>query len=125
MFEQDYIMRLIKEMVRAILKLLFGVDTQAPTMELLEDVQQRQTLESLYDLVDAGRIEEAENQVYELTEDSDPGSLGVAVLVYSYLNDKTDSFLAEHHFSREEVKQGLKDIATQYGLGEMASVFLQ
>ncbi len=27
MFEQDYIMRLIKEMVRALLKLLFNIDT--------------------------------------------------------------------------------------------------
>ena len=31
MYEQDYIMRLIKEMVRAVLKLLFHIDTETPT----------------------------------------------------------------------------------------------
>jgi len=33
-FEQDYVMRLIKEMVRAILKLLFNINTETPTVEL-------------------------------------------------------------------------------------------
>ena len=56
MFEQDYIMRLIKEMVRALVKLLFGIDTQTPTAELLQDAEQKQTMEELYDLVDAGEI---------------------------------------------------------------------
>ena len=68
MFERDYIMRMIKEMVRAIIKLLFGIDTQSPTAELLQDAEQKQTLEELYDLVDAGEICEAENRVIELAE---------------------------------------------------------
>jgi hypothetical protein len=40
-FEQDYVMRLIKEMVRAILKLLFNIDTDSPTTELLEDSEEK------------------------------------------------------------------------------------
>ncbi len=40
MFEQDYVMRLIKEMVRAILKLLFHIDTESPTVELLENKEE-------------------------------------------------------------------------------------
>lgn len=34
MLEEDYIMRLIKEMIRAIIKALFNVDTESPTEEL-------------------------------------------------------------------------------------------
>ena len=34
MFEQDYVMRYIKEMVRAILKLLFNIDTESPSSEI-------------------------------------------------------------------------------------------
>lgn len=125
MFERDYIMRMIKEMVRAIIKLLFGIDTQSPTAELLQDAEQKQTLEELYDLVDAGEICEAENRVIEQAESGDRSDLEIAVLFYSYLNDKSDAFLEEHRFSREEVMQGLKDVAARHGLGEMASVFLQ
>ena len=124
MFERDYIMRMIKEMVRAIIKLLFGIDTQSPTAELLQDAEQKQTLEELYDLVDAGEICEAENRVIELSEDGNGSDLEIAVLFYSYLNEKSDAFLEEHRFSREEVMQGLKDVASRHGLGEMADVFL-
>ncbi len=55
MFEQDYVMRLIKEMVRAILKLLFNIDTESPSAELLEESEQRETLDTLLDMIDDGR----------------------------------------------------------------------
>ena len=70
MFEQDYVMRLIKEMVRAILKLLFNIDTDSPSAELLEDAKEQQTLDELLDMVDNGFINEAENKIYEITETS-------------------------------------------------------
>ena len=61
MFEQDYIMRVIKEMIRAILKLLFSIDTDSPTMELLSEKEQVETTEKLLEMVDGGIIYEAEN----------------------------------------------------------------
>ncbi len=64
MFEQDYIVRLIKEMIRAILKLLFQIDINNPVEDLLEDRESQDTLEKLLDMVDNGNINEAENQVY-------------------------------------------------------------
>ena len=67
MFEQDYVMRLIKEMVRAILKLLFNIDTESPTVELLENKEEQETLENLLDMVVAGEINEAENRLYDLS----------------------------------------------------------
>lgn len=54
-FEQDYVMRLIKEMVRAILKLLFNVDTESQTVELLENKEEKEILENLLDMVDTGK----------------------------------------------------------------------
>lgn len=54
-FEQDYVIRLIKEMVRAILKLLFNVDTESPTVELLENKEEKEILENLLDMVDTGK----------------------------------------------------------------------
>lgn len=125
MFEQDYIMRLIKEMARAILKLLFSIDTESPSSELLKDAEEKQTLESLLDLVDAGRIDEAENRIFEITENLDKSNFEIALLFYSYLNDKSDDFLEENNFSRDEVKQGLKDIASRYGVDSVAEIFLK
>ena len=125
MFEQDYLMRLIKEMVRALLKLLFKIDTDLPSAELLKDTEEQQTLEALLDMIDEGRIGDAENKIYEITEDADKRNLEVSVLFYSYLNDKSDEFLELHNFSRDEIKSGLQDISARYGVDGFAEMFLQ
>ena len=124
MFEQDYVMRLIKEMVRAILKLLFNIDTESPTVELLENKEEQETLENLLDMVDAGEINEAENRLYDLTSNTDVNSLEIALLFYSYLNDKTDDYLEENDLSREEIKLGLENVAGSFGLSSIAKMFL-
>lgn len=125
MFEQDYVMRLIKEMVRAILKLLFNMDTASPSTELLEDAKERQTLDELLDMVDNGFINEAENKIYEITQEGKKTDLAIALLFYSYLNDKSDEFLEAHNFSREEIKTGLTDITVKYGVDGFAEMFLE
>ena len=124
MFEQDYVMRLIKEMVRTILKLLFNINTETPTVELLENKEEKETLENLLDMIDDGRINEAENRLYDLTSDTDVNSLEIALLFYSYLNDKTDDYLEENDFSREEIKLGLENVVASFGLSSIAKMFL-
>ena len=57
MFEQDYVMRLIKEMVRAILKLLFQMDTQSPTAELLENEEENEQTDDYLEANDFPRGE--------------------------------------------------------------------
>ncbi|MCM1100238.1 MAG: DUF6483 family protein [Clostridium sp.] len=125
MFEQDYVMRLIKEMIRAILKLLFNINTQSPSAELLQESEQKETLHKLLAMIDEGRINEAENLIYEITEETDIGNLKTALLFYSYLNDKDDDFLEDNNFSRDEIKQGLTDVISKYGLSNMAEMFLR
>ena len=125
MFEQDYIMRLIKEMVRTLLKLLFHIDTDSPSAELLKDREDKQTLETLLAMIDEGRIDDAENQIYDITADGDKRNLEIAVLFYSYLNDKSDDFLEAHNFSRDEIKSGLQDIISRYGLDGFTEMFLE
>ncbi len=124
MFEQDYIIRLIKEMIRAILKLLFQIDINNPVEDLLEDRESQDTLEKLLDMVDNGNINEAENQVYDMTSDNNMANLEVALLFYSYLNDKEDEFLQKYNFSRDEIKSGIKELVSRYGLTGMADIFL-
>lgn len=124
MFEQDYVMRHIKEMVRAILKLLFNIDTESPTVKLLENKEEQEALENLLDMVDAGEINEAENRLYDLTSNTDMSSLEIALLFYSYLNDKTDDFLKENDFSRDEIKLGIENVADSFGLSSIVKMFL-
>ena len=124
MFEQDYIMRLIKEMVRTLLKLLFHIDMDSQTEDLLKEREEKETLNILLELADEGEINEAENRLYDLISEGDMSALETALLFYSYLNDKTDEFLEENNFGREEIISGLKAVVSRYGLNGMADMFL-
>lgn len=124
MFEQDYIIRLVKEMVRAILKLLFNMDVQEATEGLTENKEQEELLENLLDMIDSGNINEAENHLYDFINKDDVNTLKIALLFYSYLNDKTDDFLEENDFSREEIVLGMENVADIFGLSSIARTFL-
>lgn len=123
MFEQDYIMRMIKEMVRALLKLLFDIDTDTPSAELIEDYNARNNLIVLTDMIDDGDINNAENKLYESISDSNMLDLKVGILFYSYLNDKDDEFLQKNNFSRDEVEMGIRTLASKYDVSDISSLF--
>lgn len=123
MFEQDYIMRQIKEMIRAVLKLLFNIDTESTLTQWVEKSEESEPISSLLKLVDDGNIDEAENTVYDIIADCSESSLKTALLFYAHLNKKSDSFLEAHNFSRDEVKQGLTDILSKFGLGSISDLF--
>lgn len=123
MFEQDYVMRLIREMIRAVLLFVFHIDAVDPAEELLEEEEQS-ILEPLLDMVDRGDVNEAENRIYEMMAGSNRRDLKIALLFYAYLNEKGDCFLQEHGFSREEIRLGLERLLSGYGLEGVGELFL-
>lgn len=124
MVKEDYIMRLIKEMVRTILKLVFNIDTATPDIELLQDEEEKNRLTALQRLIDNGEINEAENQLFEILSQKSMIHLEMGLIFYSYLNDKTDDFLEEYDFDREEIETGIRDLISEYGLDSMADAFI-
>lgn len=124
MFEQDYIMRLIHEMIRMLLKVVFHIDTDSPLIQQVKENESKIILEDLLDELDEGYINEAENKVYALLDGTNQQSLEIALLFYEYLNDKDDDFLTQHNFSREEIQLGLKHATRQYGLSGLSDLFL-
>lgn len=118
-------MRLIREMVRALLKLLFHIDTQSPTADMFEDAEMKKQAEYLQRLVDDGKINEAEQELFDMVDRNNRNILGVALVFYSYLNDKEDGWLTENGFSREEIKQGIEDIVSAYGIDGFGEIFLE
>lgn len=121
MFEQDYIMRLVHEIARVLAKLLFNIDTETVTEELKSRVEETNLLEMLLDMIDNGQINEAENKLYDLMNDGAPNYMEMAILFYLHLNEKSDDFLEENAYSREEVKGGLEAVAARVGQREIVS----
>ena len=116
MLQDDYILRQIREMVRAVMKMLFQVSAVELTPDVIEDTDARQILTNLTDLADNGKIDEAENQLYEMTCDGDRQNLEIGLLFYYHLNGKDDEFL-------EEIMMGMQDLAERYNLSGIAEAF--
>ena len=123
MLRQDYVMRLISEMVRTLLRLIFQIDMNSPAADLLENDEEQETLQRLLRLIDNGEINEAENQIYQMTEDVQQKELKLALIFYAYLNEKSDEYLEQHNFSREEIKFGLKNIMERYEIHGFEEMF--
>ena len=127
MIREDYIMKLVKEMIRTMLKLLFDIDTDEPSAELLNEAE-KQEYDALTAQIDAGEINEAEDRLYDWVEQqperADHENARLPILFYAYLNQKSEDYLEEHDFSREEMELGLRSIAGKEGLMSLAETFL-
>lgn len=123
MFQNDYIMRMIREMIRTLIKLLCNIDLEK-TEDLQLDKEAAEKLSFLKKAVDNLLVEKAENELLEGLNLENKQDFLVALLFYQYLNEKSDDFLAASNFSREEVEEGLKTVVKLYGYEGMTEAFL-
>ncbi len=72
--------------------------------------------------IDAGEINEAENQLLERLEiqletgELDRTSIEAALEIYGYMNEKEDDFLEAHEYTREEIEEGIERVLGMAGL---------
>lgn len=124
MFKKDYVMRLIHETVRATLKLLFNIDTDKEEELVFYEQERETTYDELLELINDGKINEAENKLLGELDPKDMEYYKMALMFYSYLNEKDIDFLEEHDFSKDEIIDGLKYVSDIYGYGSMAGALL-
>jgi len=123
MFEQDYIMRQIQQILKVLVKVLFNIDDESPSLALIQNTEVRETTGDLLRKIDIGDINEAENKLSEMTDNATMDNLLAGIIFYSYLNDKDDDYLEIHDFSRDEVEDGIKNLLSKYGLDDMSDIF--
>ncbi len=73
-------------------------------------------------MIDAGEINEAENQLLDRLEgcmesgEIDGITLEIALEIYGHINEKEDDFLEEHDYSREEIEEGIHRVLSMAGV---------
>lgn len=122
MFEQDFIMRQIHQILKVLVKVLFNIDSETITSSLIKDTETRETADYLLRKIDIGNINEAENEFSELMENKTMNNLLLGIVFYSYLNEKDDDYLENNDFSRNEVENGIKYLLSEYGLENMTDI---
>lgn len=116
-YEQDYVMRLIKQMMQALAKIIFKKTDEEEINEaiLITGPEGRKEID-LFHMADNGQINEAENLLYEHLDTSDMSQLRNAFAFYEHINEYQNDFLEEHNYSREEVLEGIKNISEEFGV---------
>ncbi len=121
MFQNDYLMRQIEMMVQFIARTILKKDSAV--FKILPDDYENITSENgelylnLMEKLNKGKINEAENMIFEaINENPNNSLLEIALDFYSQLAQMPEEYLEENNFSRDEVRQGLEDIMRIYNI---------
>lgn len=125
MVREDYIMRLIHESVRTLLKLLFNIDEVKEEEIEFESMELETIYRKLKLLAVDGNINEAENQLSELLDGENREAFKMAILFYDYINTFEDEKLEQAGYSREEIDEGILMAARIYGYDGMVGALLE
>lgn len=120
MFQQDFIMREVELISRFLAKVLLGKDLEREDQaESFEFLSEGYFFYRLRKLADEGRINEAENELFEaVEEEAKMEYLTAAFEFYRYLSRMNPVFLRQNGFSEEEILEGLRDIKRIYQIPE-------
>ena len=115
MLHEDYLVRQIDVMVKYLAETVFKnkKKTYNITAEKYFEINGAgKNVLYLYDLADQGKINLAENILYDkIDEERSLELFEVGVDFYVYLNSKDDDFLESNDFSRQEIYDGLEAVS--------------
>lgn len=125
MFEQDYLMRQIKEMIAVIMKAIFGAELKSADAVIAYQQQNGEDDNGLlYRMIDSGNIREAEEMLYESMEAKTAANLLKGYAFYQYLAQKDDDFLESNHYDRNLIADGARRLAALFGAAHIADLFM-
>ena len=118
--EKDYIMRMIKEMVRVLFSLMFGKKYVSVELEKENKYEvSGKNLKDFLDMIDSGQINEAENILLDSIDYTDRNEVMAAALFYQYLSEKDSEFLKNNNYTKEEVLSGFKQLLMKSGYSDL------
>ena len=121
--EKDYIMRMIKEMVRILFSLIYGKKYVSVELEKENKYEvSGKNLKSFLDMIDSGQINEAENILLDNIDYTNNDDVMAAALFYQYLSEKDSEFLINNNYTKEEVLSGFKQLLVQSGYNQLVYI---
>ena len=118
--EKDYIMRMIKEMVRVLFSLAFGKKYVSVELEKENKYEvSGKNLKNFLNMIDLGQINEAENILLDSIDYTNNNEVIEVALFYQYLSEKDNQFLENNNYTKEEVLSGFKQLLMKSGYSDL------
>lgn len=121
MFENDFIMRQIKELTAVIAKILFGAKSES--MSLMLQQRERQKVEFLVDRMKNGEIQDAVDEINSLADTNTKENLLIGLEFYSQLSDMDDDFFAEKGYNLVKARKSFEKFVEKFGLQQMTNLY--
>ena len=118
--EKDYIMRMIKELVRVLFSLAFGKKYVSVELENENKYEvSGKNLKIFLNMIDLGQINEAENILLDSIDYTNKNEVMAVALFYQYLSEKDNQFLENNNYTKEEVLSGFKQLLMKSGYSDL------
>ena len=118
--EKDYIMRMIKEMVRVLFSLAFGKKYVSVELEKENKYEvSGKNLKNFLNMIDLGQINEAENILLDSIDYTNKNEVMAVDIFYQYLSEKDNQFLENNNYTKEEVLSGFKQLLMKSGYRDL------
>ena len=118
--EKDYIMRMIKEMVRVLFSLAFGKKYVSVELEKENKYEvSGKNLKIFLNMIDLGQINEAENILLDSIDYTNKNEVMAVALFYQYLSEKDNQFLENNNYTKEEVLSGFQQLLMKSGYSDL------
>ena len=118
--EKDYIMRMIKEVVRVLFSLAFGKKYVSVELEKENKYEvSGKNLKNFLNMIDLGQINEAENILLDSIDYTNKNEVMAVALFYQYLSEKDNQFLENNNYTKEEVLSGFKQLLMKSGYSDL------
>ena len=118
--EKDYIMRMIKEMVRVLFSLAFGKKYVSVELEKENKYEiSGKNLKIFLNMIDLGQINDAENILLDSIDYTNKNEVMAVALFYQYLSEKDNQFLENNNYTKEEVLSGFKQLLMKSGYSDL------
>ena len=118
--EKDYIMRMIKEMVRVLFSLMFGKKYVSVELEKENKYEvSGKNLKNFLNMIDLGQINDAEHILLDTLDYTNKNEVLAVALFYQYLSEKDNQFLENNNYTKEEVLSGFKQLLMKSGYSDL------
>ena len=118
--EKDYIMRMIKEMVKILFSLICGKKYVSVELEKENKYEiSGKNLKNFLNMIDLGQINEAENILLDSIDYTNKNEVMAVALFYQYLSEKDNQFLENNNYTKEEVLSGFKQLLMKSGYSDL------
>ena len=121
MFEQDYIMRQIKEITAVMAKVLFNAKVE-DSFVMLQEAEKQQVF-NLVEMTRNGKLKDAVEAVDRLTDNNTKENLMIGLSFYNYLNDIPEYIFTENEYNSARLRKDFRKFVNKFGLSQMTDLY--